>query len=343
MKAKELIDTAALQTERKLQIAAKQAIQQRDAVLKELAEVQLRLDHALDLRAGRPPVSVKSRSRTGDKQREACAVLCLSDLHVEERVDPKKVNGLNEYGPKQARERMARLVEGFLWLVRDKRFAIRDAVIWLGGDTISGFIHEDLVQANYLSPTKALLLAQELIGATLDRILDETDLNLVLPCTGGNHGRMTQKIRVQTRTDNCLEWLMFHSLKQRYASNPRVKFVIGDGEHVYVDMYDKVARFQHGDAVSYGGGVGGITIPLKKAIAGWQTVKHADMDHFGHFHTYMHNPRFLVNGSLIGYSEYALHIKAAWEEPVQAFYLWDRRHGPCQTTPIWVNPSNYAK
>lgn len=333
--AKDLIDTAQMQRERRLETAVKSAKQERDALLEELTDVQARLAHALDLRAAKP-VSIVSKRRVGDKQREATAVLLLSDLHVEERVDPKKVNGLNEYGPKQARERMVRLVDGFLWLIRDKRFAIREAVVWLGGDVISGFIHEDLVQANYLSPTKAVLLAQELIECALKRILAETELSLVIPCTSGNHGRLTHKIRVQTRTDNCLEWLLYHTLKARFADEPRARFIVGDGEHVYVDMYDKVARFQHGDAVSYGGGVGGITIPLKKAIAGWQTVKRADMDHFGHFHQYIHHTNFVVNGSLIGYSEYALRIKASWEEPCQAFYLWDSKRGPCQTTSIWV-------
>jgi len=92
---------------------------------------------------------------------------------------------------------------------------------------------------------------------------------------------MGEKLHICTEAGNSLERFMYHQLAERFKSEPRVKFVIGDGLHVYVNVFGFVLRFHHGHAVRYAGGVGGIFIPVNKAIAQWNKGRRADYDVFG--------------------------------------------------------------
>ena len=51
------------------------------------------------------PVAITPRERSSRKH-EAIAVCMLSDLHLDEAVDPAEINGLNEYNPTIAAARM---------------------------------------------------------------------------------------------------------------------------------------------------------------------------------------------------------------------------------------------
>ena len=130
---------------------------------------------------------------------------------------------------------------------------------------------------------------------------------------------------------------MYHSLKQRFLSEPRVKFIIPEGYHSYMDIYGTKIRFHHGHSLRYQGGVGGLTIPVNKAIAQWNKITSVDLDIFGHWHTYMHLKNFVANGSLIGYNAFALSIKADFDVPKQAFFLIDKKLGPSIFAPIFVD------
>jgi hypothetical protein len=53
----------------------------------------------------------------------------------------------------------------------------------------------------------------------------------------------------------------------------------------------------------------------------WNRNRAAQLDCMGHFHQYCDGGNFVVNGSLIGYSPYAVSIKGAYERPSQSFFL----------------------
>ena len=99
-------------------------------------------------------------------------------------------------------------------------------------------------------------------------------------------------------------------------------------------LYGKVIRFHHGDNIKFQGGIGGLTIPVEKAIANWNRATPADLDVFGHWHQCQQNPKWCSNGSLIGYNAYALSIKAQFEPPQQTYFLFDHKRGRTITAPI---------
>jgi len=81
-----------------------------------------------------------------------------------------------------------------------------------------------------------------------------------------------------------------------------------------------------------------LTIPLNKKIARWDTGNRAHLTTLGHFHQKVDGGSFLVNGSLIGYNEFAQAIGASYEPPQQVFYLIDARNGGEKTVvaPVFV-------
>ena len=291
----------------------------------------------LDATQDRTPGIV--RRERGSGLREGTAVTLWSDWHVEEPVDPDKVGGLNSYSLDIADESIRGLVRGVCELVEKERhaFQIRDLVIGLIGDLFSGQIHEELVETGELSPVESILWLQKRISGAINAILDETKIErVIVACQPGNHGRTTQKIRISTRAENSYEWMMYHNLAALFAGDPRVEFLVTKSELLYVPIYDLTVRFTHGDAIKYGGGVGGVHIPLRKAIMGWDTARKADLTCLGHFHTHLVHPSYVTNGSLIGYAPFSQRIKADFERPKQAFFVVDSKRGPTAHSAIWV-------
>lgn len=116
----------------------------------------------------------------------------------------------------------------------------------------------------------------------------------------------------------------------------RVAFHIDKSDHQYAEVYDFKLHFHHGHDVRYQGGVGGLGIPLLKKLASWDRVRNADYHFIGHHHTQRDFGRAVVNGSLIGYSPYSMHIGADFEKPSQFFALIDSKYGKCMPSSLWV-------
>lgn len=315
---------------------------ERARLLREIAELRAEVAHMRAVANDTPPPSVQPRERAYGL-REAAMLACASDWHLEEFVDPAKIGHVNAYDLSIAEASARRFFDALVWLYdhHSTHFALRDLVLWLGGDLIGGYIHDELVETNQLAPLPATRFAREVIGAGIRMLLAETNLaRILVPCSYGNHGRTTVKSRISSGAENSYENHLYHSLAADFRDEPRVEFVIASGPLLYVDVLGTTVRFTHGDAVKYGGGVGGISVPINKAIAGWDTTRRADLTVMGHWHQYLSGQRALVNGSLIGHGPFSDWIKAQHEVPRQAFCLIDSRRGPCMHTPIWVRPDS---
>ena len=285
---------------------------------------------------------ILAREKETTTLRELTAVVLASDWHVEEPVDPEAVAGRNAYNLTIADARVERFFRGIIWHIThhraSDRLLIRDLVLWLGGDFCSGFIHPELVESNLLSPTETVRWLLPRLRNGIATLLDHLDLDHIeIPCSYGNHGRTTDKPRISTGYANSYEWLMYHSLADEFKHEPRVHFEITNSPHQYVEVYGKTLHFHHGDDVKYMGGVGGLGIPLLKAVPLWERVKAADVHCIGHHHTFTDYGRIVVNGSLIGFGPYSQRIRAPFEPPQQAIFYMDSKRGKCMTSAIWVD------
>jgi len=260
---------------------------------------------------------------------EATAVIAMNDWHVEEKVEAKSVNNLNEYNLDVASGRIRRAFQNSLKLLDSERSIskINDAVLFLGGDMITGYIHEELAEENYLSPTEAVLFAQDQINDGIETLLKHGRLrDLHVVCSIGNHGRTTRKPRSSTAYKTNYEWLMYQVMARAFAKRRGVRWTSGCSYHTYVDVQGKRIRFHHGDKLKYQGGVGGLTIPVNKAIAEWNKGQHADLDVFGHWHQTLFFPSFVCCNCLIGHNAYAIDIKAPYSPPSQTFLTIAKKH-----------------
>lgn len=284
-------------------------------------------------------ITIAPRERTSGL-REATPLVLASDWHLEEEVRPEQVAGRNRYNLEIAAHRMERFFESVRWGINHQRevFKIRDFICWWGGDLITNFLHDDNIESNLLHPTEAILFAQDGIIKGVDHWLQDTEIEqFVFPCNDGNHGRLTKQLRAATRTQNSLEVFLYAQLANHYRNEPRVRFVLPTSPFTFLDdVYGKTIRFTHGDTFKYGGGIGGIMVPMLRAIANWESVKRADLTCMGNWHQRICLPTAMVNGSLIGYNTFAMMIGARFEPPVQSMRMLDARRWCSTDIPLWV-------
>jgi hypothetical protein len=318
----------------------------KDHQIGELAARVLDLEKELELVTylkSQTPQAITIKPSTSHGTSESAAVAVWSDHHSEERVLPGQVGGRNEHNLEVNDRRFQKLVHGTLaWFnIERAKTTIKNLTIAMLGDFITGSIHADLSEANLLQPTEAIYRVQNQLIGGLQFIRDNTprDVKITVVCHGGNHGRMTKDQRIATETGNSLEQYMYYTIRDFFKDDSRFEFVIATGYHTFVTYFDNFkVRFHHGHQINYQGGVGGITIPVNKAIAQWNKANPVNLDVFGHFHTRFDGGNFICNGSLIGYNAYALSIKASFEKPSQTFFLINKEYGEkTMVAPIFVD------
>ena len=266
------------------------------------------------------------------------AVALFSDAHIEETVKSASVMGLNEYNVKIARERIEKYFANLVsCLNTDKVEYLLFASL---GDTISGFIHEELSQTNELTPLEATFEAQNLIYNGLKYICDNTELKRIkFVGIVGNHSRVTNKIQHSNGYKMSYEWLMYKNIqKQAELEGLPIEFDIPESEMAIEDTSDgKRFLFIHGFQIkgSGNGTVCGIYPSLGRLSLKYGKVYKQDKIYLGHFHSCISIPNAVVNGSIIGYNSYALTNGFAYEEPAQMYELYDTNIGQVLTIQIY--------
>ena len=266
------------------------------------------------------------------------AVALFSDAHIEETVKSASVMGLNEYNVKIAKERIEKYFANLVsCLNTDKVEYLLFASL---GDTISGFIHEELSQSNELTPLEATFEAQNLIYNGLKYICDNTELKRIkFVGIVGNHSRVTNKIQHSNGYKMSYEWLMYKNIqKQAELEGLPIEFDIPESEMAIEDTSDgKRFLFIHGFQIkgSGNGTVCGIYPSLGRLSLKYGKVYKQDKIYLGHFHSCISIPNAVVNGSIIGYNSYALTNGFAYEEPAQMYELYDTNIGQLLTRQIY--------
>ena len=266
------------------------------------------------------------------------AVALFSDAHIEETVKSASVMGLNEYNVKIAKERIEKYFANLVsCLNTDKVEYLLFASL---GDTISGFIHEELSQTNELTPLEATFEAQNLIYNGLKYICDNTELKRIkFVGIVGNHSRVTNKIQHSNGYKMSYEWLMYKNIqKQAELEGLPIEFDIPESEMAIEDTSDgKRFLFIHGFQIkgSGNGTVCGIYPSLGRLSLKYGKVYKQDKIYLGHFHSCISIPNAVVNGSIIGYNSYALTNGFAYEEPAQMYELYDTNIGQLLTRQIY--------
>lgn len=273
---------------------------------------------------------------TLEGKREATAVLQASDWHVEEVVNPSTVQGLNKYTPEIAKKRACKFFQEAIKAVNHERqiSQVDELVLHLGGDFIGGWIHPELMQTNAMSPIEASEYATELLYSGLEFLRDFGKFKKITAvCNRGNHGRNSPKMQFANEAGTNYETFIYSALKKHVQG---IDFIIPDSDVAYLQIYDYMHRFYHGQQVKYNGGVGGITPSLNKKQSAWDKTVYAHYNYMGHYHTFSHpNKRTTMNGSLKGFDAFASSLGFDYEPPTQSLTMVDKDRGVTTRKPIY--------
>jgi hypothetical protein len=267
-------------------------------------------------------------------------ILFLSDLHWGEYVDPRQIGGVNEFNVSIAARRLRYTIDTAIHLLKilDADMDYPGIVVPLGGDMISGNIHEELMATNELNTMPTVLdLYEELCGAI--GLLADTFGHVLLPCVSGNHGRDTRKIWAKDRNATSFDWLLYQFLARHFKGDKRVTFYIPDGSDALFRLYSTRYLLTHGDQFKAGDSIIGPIGPLfrgnQKKLARNQAVgQDYDILIAGHWHTYIHTENLIVNGSMKGYDEYAAQGNFRFEPPRQALWVTHPLYGVTFRMPV---------
>lgn len=273
-----------------------------------------------------------------DKKGYRYAIALFSDAHIEESVDSDSVLGLNSYDTEVAEQRIKAYFANLAnCLKKDNAQTLYFASL---GDTISGFIHEHLMQENGMTPPEATLFGQSLIVSGLQHLRRELpDMEIYFIGIAGNHSRITKKVQNSNGFKMSYEWIMYQNVKQICeAAKMGIKFLIPESELALVQTPDgKRYIFCHGFQVqSKGTGtVAGIYPALGRLAMKWQKIFKQDKIFLGHYHTCVSIPTATVNGSVIGYNAFALTNGMGYEEPAQMYEVFDSEIGQLLSRKIY--------
>lgn len=270
----------------------------------------------------------KITSIKNGEQSEATAVVLLSDWHLEETVKSSMILYNNNYNLEIAKQRAEECFVGIVKLIKKEQShqKIDSLVLALLGDFITGNIHQEEAPNLSLGVAQAVCFAEELLIKGIQYILDNTNVSITCPCVVGNHSRITPKVYVSTEKDNSVETIIYYHIKKHFENNKRFELIMPDGQERLVEIYGLNFLFCHGHAgFKYSGGIGGLYVPLRRAIMTRYSKQQIDTVCMGHWHTYIQDTLFIANGSMIGYNNFANFIKVAPEDPTQTFFLVDKR------------------
>lgn len=268
-------------------------------------------------------------------------VLVLSDFHLDEVVDRGEMDGMNEYNREIAEARLDRVVNFTVDYLRTYTAGVtfEGIVVPMLGDIIAGAIHEELAKTNESPMPATIVHWVPKIASALTYLADEFG-RVFVPTVDGNHDRVGKHIQYKNRAEESFAWIVYHWLADSVKNDDRITFSISQSPEHLVTIHDTTFLLAHGDGTRGGQGIGGIWPPILRYVTKKQDSysairKSFDYALLGHWHQLVWGPNFIINGSMIGYNEYARGLALRYERPQQALFLVTPENGITTRAPIF--------
>jgi len=268
--------------------------------------------------------------------------IMLSDWHWGEVVKPGEIYGANEFNLDIANARAKRVVETATDLLFNHiaNPEYDGLVLALGGDMVTGDIHEELSKTNDAPIMPSVLNLFDALTGVIEKFAQRFD-KIFIPCVTGNHGRNTRKPQKKERNATNFDWLVYQMLARHFKDRPGIQFSIPDGPDCHYSIYGHRYLLTHGDQFRGGNGIAGVLMPIergrhKKSTRDTALQRSWDTMIIGHFHQLIQLPHLVVNGSLKGYDEYAFSENFSYEEPAQGCWITHPEKGITFQMPIYL-------
>lgn len=322
------------------------------ALEKELASAETALSEISGIRSAHVQPAAWALPAPSAKRNRAVIGLLFSDLHMGEVIAPEEVLRINAFNPEIAERRAKRFFAaaceiGPRW---GSDCAVQGAFLALGGDLISGDIHDELKISNALTAHEQVRAAVAVIAGGI-RHLKATYRRVHVASVPGNHGRTTLKPTAKLYARLSYDTLIASMVADAFVGDPDVTFQIGAAPDAIVPLLGHTVLLTHGDKMGSGGGMGFLG-PMAPIVRGAKKIeaqqaranRRPDLILHGHFHTSGAPGNVLSNGSFPGYSEYGHALRAGLEPPQQWLFLLHERWGVREKAEIKLeDPSPPAK
>lgn len=283
-------------------------------------------------RAEKSPVPEWSWRPEESKPGESMIVSPLSDIHFEEMVDPAVMNWKNAYSPDIAEGRLKTFFGNLMKVAFDDLKRDYSGIVMpFLGDFVTGWIHEELLATNAMSPTEAAIQILPPITAGIRMLADEFG-RVFIPCVIGNHGRLSRKVAHKFPVRQSYDWQIYANLATIFANDERVTFSIPDSIDEFFPIYGTRWAVEHGNLLKGGSNaISGIYPALhlgdfRKTRVESTVGNPYDYLLIGDKHQARFLSRIFVNGSVIGYNEYAKDMKFGYEPAQQICMLVSRKY-----------------
>lgn len=281
----------------------------------------------------------KSKAKNADSL-TGIPVLFLSDIHFDEVVFKEQIGGVNEFNREIAEKRIEYTFDTARKLTKEYMDSPNydGIVLALGGDMLTGIIHEELAETNAAPVLDSVIRLAEILITGVEMLANEFG-KVFVPCVVGNHGRLRQQKRFKNKVQDNYEYIMYHYIEKHFRNDNRVTVSIPMSHDIQFNIYDTKFLLEHGDAFRGGNGIAGVFSPLMLGAHRRNKNKTAvnkpfDIMMIGHFHQYVHTNSLIVNGSVKGFDEYSSGNNYSYEPPQQALFIVHPTYGVTFRMPI---------
>lgn len=282
-----------------------------------------------------PPPDWALRQREDDNG-PGVPVLLVTDWHIGETVRESEVYGKNVFNEAEADERVRLLVERAIMLSRmhEPAGGYEGGVVLLGGDFVSGWLHEELVRTDWCSPMAASVWCVSRLKWALEQLVEAWG-SLYVVGVPGNHGRLTKRPPAKMHAQQTFDWLIYSMLAEHFVGDDRVTFSVPDDGEQIVDIAGTRYLVTHGHQLGVKGGDGiiGALGPISRGAtkvgrANRSVGRDFDVLVIGHYHTWLWLPGIIVGPTLKGFDEYARVSRFSYEPASQLLFFSHERWGP---------------
>lgn len=311
----------------------------------DIAKLEAKVDLLTSIDAIQVTPAEWAQPRKRIRDGRAIANLLLSDLHLDEVVDPGAMRGMNAYNREIAAVRLKLLGDRTIKMARDYLAGVTydGLYVWANGDMISGNIHDELERTNDgRGVAESIDYWCDPIAGLLDQLADHFGKVHVVS-TVGNHGRSYKKPPMKDSVKSSFDWLLMRNIWRELRSDKRFTWNIPESKDVLETVYTTRYLVQHGDDFKGGDQIAGAIRPV--LMGDFRSMSREVAAPLGqpydrllvsHFHQYNPLPRALINGSVVGYDEYAKDkLRARYEDPIQAFWLTTPERGSTINLPVF--------
>jgi len=247
-------------------------------------------------------------------------VLLLSDLHIGETVD---LPGLNKYDFEIYKKRMETLVTNVIKIFDGlDGYEFEKLVIMGLGDYVTGEIHEELRESNDVPIVDSVIQGSLVLSRQIERLVPMFPSIEVIG-VAGNHGRLRTKPTYKKFYSNW-DYLFLKSTESYLSNYDTVYFEVPKQSYFLKNIAKHNFYGFHGSNVKSYMGIPyyGITRHVTGVRAMYSSLNQT-IDYFvmGHFHVpsmiELSSAKVIINGSLIGGTEYSYEKIGVVGKPVQ--------------------------